>query len=84
MGRVGQADAFELDDGPAGVVGQPDTVAEHDGSDAYEALVEHSRVEALPTDAGAEDVDVLVAGRGAPLPRSRTKVMPGVGVRRHR
>src|ERR1039458_10901056 len=38
--RVGQAEAFELDVGPAPAVEQPDAVAEQDGRDAHEDLVE--------------------------------------------
>src|ERR1035441_68737 len=63
--RVGQAEAFELDVGPAPAVEQPDAVAEQDGRDAHEDLVQQTRVEALPGGAGAEDVDVLVT-RGGP------------------
>jgi hypothetical protein len=61
---VGQAQPFELDVGPTRVIEQPDAVAEQDGRDAHEDLVEHTRVEALPGDAGAEDVDVLVTRDG--------------------
>ncbi len=42
---MGQAEAFELDVGPARVVEQPDAVAEQNGRDAHEDLVEHTRVE---------------------------------------
>ncbi len=65
---MGQAEAFELDVGPARAVEQPDAVAEQDGRDAHEDLVEHTRVEALPGNLGAKDADVLVTcgglGRG--------------------
>src|ERR1039458_3323039 len=82
--RVGQAEAFELDVGPAPAVEQPDAVAEQDGRDAHEDLVQQIRVEALPGGAGAEDVDVLVTAAAlaaaTPLSRSPTKVTSGTGV----
>ena len=61
---MGQADAFELDVAPARAVEQPDTVAEHDGGDEHQDLVEHTRIEALLGRVGAEDIDVLVTGSG--------------------
>ncbi|MGW2200345.1 hypothetical protein ACWCSH_49615, partial [Streptosporangium sp. NPDC001682] len=42
--HLGQFDAFELDVGPARVVEQPDAVAQHDGHDEHEDLVEHTRL----------------------------------------
>lgn len=65
---MSQAEAFEPDVRPARVVEQPDAAAEHDGRDDREDLVEHTRLEALLSGAGAQDVDVLVTcgglGRG--------------------
>jgi pyridoxine 4-dehydrogenase len=58
--RAGQAEAFEFDLRTAGPVEQPDAVAEQDGGDAHQDLVEHTCVEALPGGTGAEDVDVLI------------------------
>src|SRR5215470_6495792 len=57
---VGQAEAFELDVGPAGLGEQADAVAEQDRGDENEDLVELAGVEALPGDVGADDVDVAV------------------------
>src|SRR6266508_2023233 len=62
--RVGQAEAFELDVGPTRAIEQPDAVAEQDGRDEHKDIVEHTRVEALPGNLGAEDVDVLVTRGG--------------------
>jgi hypothetical protein len=61
---VGQVEAFELDVSPARAVEQPDTVAEQDGRDVHEDLVEHTRIEALLSGVGPGDVDVLVNGGG--------------------
>jgi hypothetical protein len=61
-GRAPQA--FQLDIGPTRPVEQPDAIAEQDRRDAHEDLVEEARVDALVSDAGAEDVDVLVTGSG--------------------
>ncbi len=64
MRRAGQAEAFEFDVRTTGAVEQPDAVAEQDGRDAHQDLVQHARVEALLSDAGAEDVVVACGGLG--------------------
>lgn len=46
------------------MVEQADTVAEQDGRCEHEDLVEHTRVEALRSGVGAEDVDVVVTRGG--------------------
>lgn len=40
---MGHAEAFELDGGPARAVEQPDAVAEQDGHDDHEDLLERTR-----------------------------------------
>ena len=84
MRRLGQAEAFELDVGPARAVEQPDAVAEQHPRDAHEDLVDQTRVEALDGRARAEDVDVLVTRgglrRGDAAVQVPTNVTPGTGV----
>lgn len=48
----------------ARVVEQPYAVAEQDGRDEHEDLVERARVDALAGDLGAQDVYVLLARDG--------------------
>jgi hypothetical protein len=66
------------------VVEHPDTVAEQDGRDEHDDLVEHTRFEALPGDLGTKDTDVLVAcggvGRGDGAVAITDEGAPGTGV----
>ncbi|MDB5058454.1 MAG: hypothetical protein JWO59_1926 [Chloroflexi bacterium] len=82
--RLGQAEAFELDGRPARVIEQPDAVAEQHRHDAHEDLVDHSRLEALPGDLGADDVDVLVARGGFGRGESAGEVTDEGGTRHRR
>src|SRR3954454_16113848 len=60
--RLSHAPPFERDVRSSRVIEEPDSVAQHHGRDEHEDFVQRPHLEALPSDAGAEDVDVLVAG----------------------
>src|ERR1039458_10693730 len=82
--RVGQAEAFELDVGPAPAVEQPEAVAEQDGRDAHEDLVErpasrHCRAVLAPRTLTYLSPAAALAA-ATPLSRSPTKVTSGTGV----
>lgn len=64
MPRGGQSETFEFDAGPTRTVEQPNTITEQHRRDAHEDLVEHTRLEALLGDGGAENVDALVPSGG--------------------
>src|SRR6185312_7377500 len=56
-------DPLELDLGPAGMLEEPDTVAEEDRLDVHQDLVELAQLEAAAGDLGAEHTDVLIPRR---------------------
>jgi len=58
----------EADRLAAGVVVQPDAVAEQDRHDVQVDLVDQSQLEKLTADGGREHLEVLAAGRGQPDP----------------
>jgi hypothetical protein len=70
----------------AGVVVQPDALAEQDGHDVQIDLVDQSQLKQLTTDGGREHLEVLAVGRRQPDPHrlSRAAVQERDVVRGHR
>ena len=63
-----RADPVKADRLAAGVVVQPDAVAEQDRHDVQVNLVDQSQLEQLTADGGGEHLEVLAVGRRQPDP----------------